>query len=200
MGLQAETREELREELAAKIHKDQDITTLEKKLISNAASIPSTLGGGNHGHAGIIVKTTKNLAMAGVAFNDPNHPGFYPAGLAANAAAGTRAKEEAKHKELLAQFEIFKGVEQAPTDIILEAIEHDYLLESKMKHLVFLNQTLRQMVHHLKARGGTLDFADTKTNLAERMQNGMSVKTLKITSTELNKPSSQSPEQESTRA
>jgi hypothetical protein len=50
----------------------------------------------------------KYLAIAGVAFNDPNHPGIYPAGLTANAAAGTRAKEEAKHKELLAQFKISK--------------------------------------------------------------------------------------------
>jgi hypothetical protein len=57
MGLPAKTREELRKELATKIHgqpTDQDITTLEKELIAIAA--PSALGGGNHGHAGIIVK------------------------------------------------------------------------------------------------------------------------------------------------
>ncbi len=34
--------------------------------------------------------------------------------------------------------------------------------------LEFFNQTLRQMIHHLKVRGGALDFADTKTLLAER--------------------------------
>jgi hypothetical protein len=92
MGLRAETREELRRELVARIHgqpKDQDITTLQKELISIAASIPSALGGGNHRHAGIIVKATKYLAMVGVIFNDPNHPEIYPAGLAANAVAGT---------------------------------------------------------------------------------------------------------------
>ena len=49
--------------------------------------------------------------MAGPAFANPPHPGIYPAGLAANAAAGTQAKEEVEHKELLAQFKIFKGVE-----------------------------------------------------------------------------------------
>jgi hypothetical protein len=32
----------------------------------------------------------------------------------------------------------------------------------------FLNQTPRQMINHLKARGGVLDFAGTKTLLAER--------------------------------
>jgi hypothetical protein len=132
MGLSAETRDNLRKESVNKIHgqpTDHDITTLEKEQVSIAASIPSGLGGGNHGHAGIIVEMTKYLAMAGVAFNNPIHPGIYPAGLAAHAAAGTQAREEAEHKEFLAQYEIFKGVKQALKDIILDVVEHDYLLE-----------------------------------------------------------------------
>jgi hypothetical protein len=111
---------------------------------------------------------TKYLAMAGVAFNNPTHLGIYPAGLTTNAAAGTQAREEAEHKELLAQYEIFKGVKQALKDIILEAVEHDYLLKIEDNMLGFLNQTPRQMIDHLKVRGGALDFADTKTFLAER--------------------------------
>jgi hypothetical protein len=121
MGLQAETRDKLRKELVTKIHgqpMDQDITTLKKELVSIAASIPSGLRGANHEHAGIIVKATKYLTMAGVAFNNPIRPGIYPAGLATNAAAGTQAREEAEHKERLAQYKIFKGVEQALKDII----------------------------------------------------------------------------------
>ena len=39
----------------------------------------------------------------GTAFTQPANPGIYPAGLALNAAAGTRAREEALHKELIAQ-------------------------------------------------------------------------------------------------
>jgi hypothetical protein len=171
MGKRAETRDELRKESVTKIHgqpKDQDITTLEKELIAIAASIPTTLGGGNHGHAGLIVDATKYLTMAGVAFAIPPNPGIYPAGLAANAAAGTRARAEAEHKEEVAQYEILKGVEQALKDIILEAVENDYLMEIEDDTLGFLNQTPRQMIDHLKARGGALDFADTKTLLAER--------------------------------
>ncbi len=171
MGLHAETREELRKEPVTKIHgqpMDQDITTLKKELLLISASIPSGLGGGNHGHAGIIVEVAKYLAMAGVTFTDPTHPGIYPAGLAVNAAAGTQAREEAEHKERLAQFEIFKGVKQALKDIVLEAVEHDYLLKIKDETLGFLNQTPRQIINHLKLRGGALDFADTKTLLAKR--------------------------------
>ena len=171
MGKRAETRDELRKESVTKIHgqpKDQDITTLEKELIAIAASIPTTLGGGNHGHAGLIVDATKYLTMTGVAFEIPPNPGIYPAGLAANAAAGIRARAEAEHKEEVAQYEILKGVEQALKDIILEAVENDYLMEIEDETLGYLNQTPRQMIDHLKARGGSLDFADTKTLLAER--------------------------------
>ncbi len=176
----------------------KDITTLKKELISIAANIPSALGGGNHGHAGIIVEAAKNLVMAGVAFNDPNHPWIYPAGLTANAVAGTQAKEEAEHKKLLAQFKIFKGVEQALTDIILEAIEHDYIMEIKDETLSFLNQTPRQMINHLKVRGGTLYFSDTKTLLAEQNAEwDVSVNPQKYFN-RVEQSSSHSPEQEST--
>jgi hypothetical protein len=50
----------------------------------------------------------------------------------------------------------------------LEAVEHDYLLKIKDDMLGFLNQMPKQMIDHLKIRGGALDFADTKTLIAER--------------------------------
>ncbi len=172
MGLRSDTREELRKEMVTKFFgqpKDGDLTTFEKELIAIAASIPTMLGGGNHGHAGIIVEPSKYLTMTGgTQFDPPANPGVYPAGLAINAAAGTHAREEATHKELVAQYKIFKGVEQGLKDIIQEAVEADYLLEIKDETLGFLNQTPRQMLDHLCNRGSALDFADTKTLLAER--------------------------------
>jgi hypothetical protein len=127
------------------------------------------LRGGNHGHVGIIVEPTKYLTMTGgTQFDPPANPGVYPAGLGINAAAGTRAREEAIHKELIAQYEIFKGVEQGLKDIIQEAVKADYLLEIEDETLGFLNQTPRQMLDHLRNCGGALDFADTKMLLAER--------------------------------
>jgi hypothetical protein len=73
---------------------------MEKELTAIAAAIPSTLGGGNHGHAGIIIENAKYTMMTGgVAFVNPVKPGLYPA-IAANIAAGTRAREEAVHRGL----------------------------------------------------------------------------------------------------
>jgi hypothetical protein len=172
MGKRVEMWNELQKESVTKIHSqptDQDITTLERELIAIAASSLTGLGGGNYGHAGLIVDATKYLMMTGVAFTIPPNPCFYPAGLAPNVAAETQAQvDKAEHKEEAAQYEILKGVEQALKDIILKAVEHDYLMEIEDDTLGFLNQTPRQMIDHLKARGGALDFADTKTLLAER--------------------------------
>ncbi len=91
MGLTADTREDLHQDRITKIYgqpMDHDVTLLEKELIAMAATIPTTLGGGNHGHAGIIVKPMKYLTMTGgTSFDLPFNPGNYPAGLATNASA-----------------------------------------------------------------------------------------------------------------
>ncbi len=78
------------------------------------------------------------------------------------------SQRRSRTEEHLAQYKSFKRVKQALKDIILEAVEHGYLLEIEDNTLGFLNQTPRQMIDHLKVRGGALDFADTKTLLTER--------------------------------
>ncbi len=105
--------------MVTKIHgqpKENDLTTLEKELIAIAASIPSTLGGGTHGHAGVIAESAKYILMTGgTAFVNSANPGvYYPAGQQANATAGTRAREEAIHKELVAH-------EQNPTTLLQQS-------------------------------------------------------------------------------
>ena len=171
MGVRADVRDEVRKETVTKIHgqpTNQDLTILEKVLIAILANIPTTLGGGNHGHAGILMDPARYLITAGVPFVNPANPGNYPAGVAGNAAAGARARAEAQHKEEVKEYETFQGVTQATKDIIMEAVDHEYLLEIEDEILGFLNETPISIMNHLKNRGGALDFADTKTLLAER--------------------------------
>jgi len=63
-------------------------------------------------------------------------------------------------------------VEEALKDIIIEAVDKDFLLEIEDETLGFLNEMPRSMIDHLRNRGGALDFADTKTLLTERDQVG----------------------------
>ena len=171
MGVRADVRDEVRKETVTKIHgqpTNKDLTILEKELIAILANIPTTLGGGNHGHAGILMDPARYLLTAGIPFVNPANPGNYPAGIAANAAAGAQARAEAQHKEEVKEYETFQGVIQATKDIIMEAVDHEYLLEIEDEILGFLNETPMSIMTHLRNRGGALDFADTKTLLAER--------------------------------
>ncbi len=71
MGIRADIREEVQKETVTKIHgkpTNQDLTTLKKELIAILANIPTTLGGGNHGHAGIIMDPARYLLMTGAVF------------------------------------------------------------------------------------------------------------------------------------
>ena len=91
MGVRADIREEVRKETVTKINGQpthHDLTILEKELIVILANIPTTLGGGNHGHARILMDPARHLLTTGVPFVNPANPGNYPANIPGNAAAG----------------------------------------------------------------------------------------------------------------
>ena len=116
MGVRANIREEVRKETVTKIHgqpTNHDLTILEKELIAILTNILTTIGGGNHGHAGILMDPARYLLITGVPFNNPANPGNYPANIAGNVAAGVRARAEAEHKEEVREYETFQGVIQA---------------------------------------------------------------------------------------
>jgi hypothetical protein len=96
----------------------------------------------------------------GINFAAPLNPGFYPATLAMNTVAGTRAKAEAEHKVLINQYKTFKGVRLGTKDLILEAVENEYLVQIEHKTLRFLNKTPRQMLEHILDRREALNFSD----------------------------------------
>jgi hypothetical protein len=142
---------------------------LEKEILAILANIPTSLGGGNHGHVGVIMNPTEfNTMTGGINFVDPVNPGIYPTGLAVNAAAGTKARAEAEHKELINQYKTFKGVRLGAKDLILEAVGNEYLIKIKHETMGYINQIPRQMLEHLLNRGGALNFADTKELLAQQ--------------------------------
>ena len=86
MGVRADIREEVRKKMVTKIHGPtdnrqikKDVTILEKEMTLILANIPTTIGGGNHGHAGIFMNPVRYQLTAGVLFINPVNPGKYPA-------------------------------------------------------------------------------------------------------------------------
>ncbi len=167
--LQAEIRKAVGEKNVTAISgqpSTQDISKLEEEIIGIAATIPTALGGGNNGHAGVIMDPAAySLLSGGIDFVEPVSPGVYPAGAMT---AAQRPQREAEHKELMKQFETWAGVRDGLKDLILQAVKGIYLEEIKAPTIVFLNVTPRAMLTHLNDRWGGLDFVDISSLIAER--------------------------------
>lgn len=144
---------------------NQDIDRLDDELTAIASSFPSDLGGGLHGHAG-LVKSDADYALfaPGTPFIVPPNPGLYPQGPIP---AAQRDRRLAEHKGLVAQFHTCVGVSKGLKDLILQAVDEDFLLEIRDEGIAYLNVTPLQMLTHLRARWGSMDFVDITALMAE---------------------------------
>jgi hypothetical protein len=100
-----------------------------------------------NGHARMLLSDVDYATMApGTPFVAPLNPGVYSFGVT----AGTRSRMEAKHKEKIKQFHTFVRVRMGLKDLILKAIDEDYLLKIKQECMAFLNVMATQMLTHLR--------------------------------------------------
>ena len=76
------------------------IKDVERKLIKNASSFPSELGGGNHGYLGLILTPEKYTLVTGHDFTPHQNPGSLPT-FPANPTQPQIAQVSATHKEAL---------------------------------------------------------------------------------------------------
>ena len=54
------------------------ISQLNQLMYGNAATLPTTLGGGAHGHVGLIMKATLYVTLAATSYVTPNEPPLTP--------------------------------------------------------------------------------------------------------------------------
>jgi hypothetical protein len=92
------------------------------------------------------------------------NPGVYPLGNIPVAQCG---QWEAEHKALVAQFQTCMGASKGLKDLILQAVDKDFLLELQAKGIAYLNVTSLQMLTHLHNCWGTMDFVDIKALLSK---------------------------------
>ena len=138
---------------------NQGIDLLEEELLAIAASITTPLGGGNNGHAGILMDNVDYMATFGVAtaFIAPPNPGVYPAGPFP---AGLRKEREAEHEKEIEVYETYLGVAEGLKTLIRQAVDEDYILELRAEKIGYLRVTAKQMLTHLRTRWGSADFVD----------------------------------------
>eukprot|EP00957_Ditylum_brightwellii_P052211 3959138-Ditylum_brightwellii.AAC.1 len=74
-----------------------------QQLYENAATIPSSLGGGVHGHIGLVMEPTLYFSLSATAYNAPSAP--TRATLAVNATSQVRYEEDNPYKKELDTYE-----------------------------------------------------------------------------------------------
>jgi hypothetical protein len=145
------------------------IDQLRKEIYANAAAVPSSIGGGNHGHLYVVTTQDQYQAIAGEPYTSPTHPGlnptYPPTATNAQLAAADRTfkAEEEAHQNM-------RAVDAAIKAQLVKAISPDYLAALQDRILGFTNVTSLQIIQHLENTYGGYTRDGRKKNEAKLMK------------------------------
>ena len=140
------------------------VRQLRKELIQCAMSVPTTLGGGAHGHLGLILPAAQYTALPGnpVAFQRPQQPAPFHIGGGTAAVVATQA---AAHQRSVQEFTLCNKVDLSLKAMLLKAVPRIYLAVIADPTYEFANVTTAQMLAHIEANYGTINEDDLAANL-----------------------------------
>jgi hypothetical protein len=135
----------------------ESLEILTTKLKANAGSVPSTLGGGQHGHLGIILSAAHYTTLPHtVPWVHPVNPGpFVPPGPPPGTAAQIEAARDV-WRELKQTFELYQATEKALVALIVEAIDLIYLRALLNRATGQYSTHIRAVLNHLFATHGKI--------------------------------------------
>ena len=132
-------------------------------LYANAATLPTTLGGGRYGHIVMIMQPALYATLSTVAYNTPTDPGPLPIFRRTDT---DQARQETSNEfyENKRVFENHFNMDQALKLLIIEAIDAVYIDERRDRYTAFLNVSARDLMNHLLHRYGKITATDMKEN------------------------------------
>lgn len=141
------------------------IKLLTKELFTNARAIPSTRGGGAHGHLGLALDAVAYLALTGQAFDLPAHPGPSPVHRE-GATRDVIAETIRLFNAVLTELTVANSVKQELKKQIIEAVDHLYLADLEDDTFGFADVSIPTMLDHLATTYGTLTRIELERNRA----------------------------------
>jgi hypothetical protein len=144
------------------------INNMIQDLYSNAASLPTTLGGGQHGHIGLVMSPVLYATISAVPYVDTADPGPDPT-FAANASNQTKENRRAEHKEHRRIFDNASSMDDALKAQVIDTVDSPYLSELRNKYTGYLGISTRDLLDHLLDRYGKITSADI-TKCRQRME------------------------------
>ena len=145
----------------------ESIKAVHIKLKTNAASVPSNLGGGAHGNLGLILSDTIYHTLTGHHFVRTAHPGatpVLPEGQPTAALIGELVRQHTA--ELIAYYET-ERTDQALKQQVLNAFDDMYTRGLRNTHTGYASVTALQIITHLYTSYGKITSMDLETNDAK---------------------------------
>ena len=136
----------------------EQLQKLYENIKINAQSVPSTLGGGQHGHLGLVITPNEYQMLSLTPFYRPVNPGPFTLTQQQllNMTPDQRNELRQLHSDALTEFHQVKQVEGALKQYITESIEEEYLYELCNETTKKLEDTIPQIMLHLFGTYGNL--------------------------------------------
>lgn len=130
---------------------------LKQQLKDNASSIPSSLGGGQHGHLGLVLSENEYATVAPeTPFIIPPFPGIHPhIPVGANIRQARTLKEEFEAR--IREYTTCVATHTALKQQLFAAVHDDYTSTLKDSNSGYAGVTLQQLLEHLFDVYGNID-------------------------------------------
>eukprot|EP00957_Ditylum_brightwellii_P204314 15338640-Ditylum_brightwellii.AAC.1 len=138
------------------------INAIMLQLYENAATIQSSLGGGAHGHIGIVMEPTMYFNLSATAYAPPTAPARVM--LPGNASSQARYDKDNWHRKDLDTFENHIAMDDVLKKQIQEAVDDVYICQLRHKYSTFLGVMAGDVPDHLMDRYGQIKTADLVAN------------------------------------
>ncbi|KAL7475506.1 hypothetical protein ACHAW6_001416, partial [Cyclotella cf. meneghiniana] len=136
---------------------DDDMNQLTRELGAMLATLPTTNGGGDHGHIGMILNDSEYtpFSTSSNSFIVPKNPGQFPSTIRTNEV--DRSCQLAEHKQSIIEYKTYQGCLQATQTKFIQAIDPEWLAGLCSECLGFTHHTPIKILNHLHSNGATLD-------------------------------------------
>jgi hypothetical protein len=140
------------------------LATLHRELNFHALEQKTHLGGGRHGYLALLLSPAAYLAIANIAFIEPQHPGPNPVHILGATAAQITENNRA-HTAALVQYNAYHTVEQQLKTMLLEAVPATFVLVLEDQQFGYALVTTFTILTHLDTNYGVVTTQDLANNL-----------------------------------
>ena len=116
----------------------ESINDMVQSLYANAASLSTTLGGGNHGHIGLVMNDILYTTLSPTPYHHPVDPGPLPMLAGTAAQRGDQLRE---FEETQCIYNNHTNMDDALKGLIIDCIDDPYICELRNKYTRYLGVT-----------------------------------------------------------